>query len=167
MGSTIKPLVAILDRQGRAAWISRGDSGVPRKELLGTTIWDWTIASDCEKAKRFFLDCLHTRKPQRFDVTVNASGQLVGQRVSLDATGGIHRPVVVTSEAMPPGISSLTPRQLEVVKLVGQCFSRKQIARMLGISIFTVDAHIRAAEKALRLDSMAELAVFSAVHLHD
>jgi DNA-binding CsgD family transcriptional regulator len=164
---SIKPLIAVLDREGRAAWISRGDSGVPRNELLGTTIWDWTVPEDCDLSRRHFADCLFSGRPQEFFVTVNANGTLVGQRVRLDPIGGPLRPVVVTSKAIPPGVPFLTGRQAEVARLVGECFNRKQIARMLGISVVTVDAHCHAAAKILGLRSAADLAVFSAIHLHD
>ena len=46
--------------------------------------------------------------------------------------------------AMAPDESPLTPRETEILTLIGQGFSNKAVARRLGISVHTVKFHIEA-----------------------
>lgn len=52
---------------------------------------------------------------------------------------------------------SLTPREREIVQLVGEGKSNKEAASLLGISIKTVETHRAASMRKLRLDSFADL----------
>jgi len=51
----------------------------------------------------------------------------------------------------------LTPREREIVQLVGEGKSNKEAARILGISIKTVETHRATTMRKLRLDSFADL----------
>lgn len=51
----------------------------------------------------------------------------------------------------------LTPREREIVQLVGEGKSNKEAASLLGISIKTVETHRAASMRKLRLDSFADL----------
>lgn len=51
----------------------------------------------------------------------------------------------------------LTPREREIVQLLGEGGSNKEAAALLGISIKTVESHRAAAMHKLRLDSFADL----------
>lgn len=162
--NSIEPFVVLLDRSGRATWASRGDSGVSRDDLIGTTMWDWTVPADCREAQRAFAECLLYERPQDFFVTVCAHGQLVRQHVWLHYTGGPARPVIVKSAAVPPGLDSLTSRQAEILRLLGAGKSRKQIAREISLKLVTVDAHCSAICERLGLTCATELAVFAILH---
>lgn len=61
------------------------------------------------------------------------------------------------SPRQPPrlGIAALSARQLEVLRLAAQDRSRKEIAHALGVSVFTVDAHLAAGCRALGVRSVA------------
>jgi DNA-binding CsgD family transcriptional regulator len=159
-----EPFVVLLDRSGRASWASRGESGVQRDELLGTTIWDWTIPEDCDLSRRCFADCLFSGRRQDFLVRVNAKGNIVRQHVWLDRTVAPVLPVVVKSAAIHPGLELLTPRQTEILRLIGRGQNRKQIARQLGLCVVTVDAHCANISERLSICSAAELAVFATLH---
>tara|TARA_Y100000815_G_scaffold243648_1_gene241325 strand:+ start:5857 stop:6375 length:519 start_codon:yes stop_codon:yes gene_type:complete len=54
--------------------------------------------------------------------------------------------------------ADLTDRQKEILILVYQRFSSKEIARKLGISAKTVDAHLQSARKILRCSSRIQAA---------
>lgn len=54
--------------------------------------------------------------------------------------------------------ASLSPRQLEILRLVSQHLSSKEISRELGISPATVDSHIASAIERLGLGSRREAA---------
>jgi DNA-binding NarL/FixJ family response regulator len=51
----------------------------------------------------------------------------------------------------------LTPREREVVQLIGEGKSNKEVGTLLGISIKTVESHRSATMRKLRLDSFADL----------
>ena len=52
---------------------------------------------------------------------------------------------------------SLTPREREIVQLLGEGKSNKEVGALLGISIKTVETHRAATMRKLRLDSFADL----------
>ncbi len=58
--------------------------------------------------------------------------------------------------AMAPEDSPLTPREAEILTLIGQGFSNKAVARRLGISVHTVKFHIEAMFGKLDATSRAE-----------
>lgn len=53
----------------------------------------------------------------------------------------------------------LTGRELEVLKLIGQGYTSKEIGGLLGISDKTVDAHRENIKKKLRLNTIAGLSL--------
>jgi DNA-binding CsgD family transcriptional regulator len=55
-------------------------------------------------------------------------------------------------------VSSLTERQKEILRLVGEGYTSKEIARHLGLSFRTVDTHILRMAKQLNAPSRAEAA---------
>jgi len=62
-----------------------------------------------------------------------------------------------TSGAGKDKAEGLTPREREIVQLVGEGKSNKEAASLLGISIKTVETHRAASMRKLRLDSFADL----------
>ncbi len=62
------------------------------------------------------------------------------------------------SEGGPEPIGSLTERQKEILRLVGEGYTSKEIARHLGLSFRTVDTHILRMAKLLNASSRAEAA---------
>lgn len=51
-------------------------------------------------------------------------------------------------------MSELTPRQVEVLWLLARGLPRKQIAQLLGLSPFTVQAHCRAIYRRLGVQNV-------------
>jgi DNA-binding NarL/FixJ family response regulator len=51
----------------------------------------------------------------------------------------------------------LTPREREIVQLIGEGKSNKEVSALLGISIKTVETHRSTTMRKLRLDSFADL----------
>lgn len=58
----------------------------------------------------------------------------------------------------------LTPRESEILGKLGQGASSKQIARELGLSVRTVEAHRQSIKRKLDLDGQAELIRYAVEH---
>jgi DNA-binding NarL/FixJ family response regulator len=56
---------------------------------------------------------------------------------------------------------TLTPREEEVLELVGEGLANKQIARRLGISEKTVKAHLTSVFQRIGVDSRTEAALWA------
>lgn len=65
-------------------------------------------------------------------------------------TGGTHR-------APTYGVESLTDRELEVLRLIGQGRSTRQIAEQLHLSIKTIETHRENIKQKLRLENASQL----------
>jgi DNA-binding CsgD family transcriptional regulator len=59
---------------------------------------------------------------------------------------------------------ALTPREREVVKLVAEGKSSREIANLLYISVFTVRRHRESIMKKLNLKNMADLVRYALDH---
>jgi two-component system nitrate/nitrite response regulator NarL len=58
-------------------------------------------------------------------------------------------------------LASLSPRELETVKLIATGSSNKEIARELGIAETTVKIHVQHVLRKLNLSSRVQVAVFA------
>ena len=63
-------------------------------------------------------------------------------------------------EAIPANVTQLTAREREVVELISDGFSNKDIAEKLFISTFTVKSHVHNILEKLTLNSRLEIAAF-------
>jgi len=69
------------------------------------------------------------------------------------------------ADAKPDGPKlHITPREDEVLKLIGRGFSNAEIAELLEVSLYTVTSHIKHLYKKLAVSSRSE-AIFEAVQL--
>lgn len=64
--------------------------------------------------------------------------------------------------AAAPGEEPLTRREADIVRLVGQGLSNKDIARQLGLAVTTVRSHLNRVYEKLGTASRVELALFAA-----
>ena len=64
-------------------------------------------------------------------------------------------------EEKSPGLSKLTARELEVLQMVAEGNSSKEIAYHLDLSVKTVDAHRRQIMQRLEIDNIADLIKFA------
>jgi two-component system nitrate/nitrite response regulator NarL len=77
--------------------------------------------------------------------------------------GGVYVPGDTTAAAVAAG-AQLSLRQLEVLRLLGEGYTNKQIARALDITERTAKAHVAAIFEALRVDNRTQ-AVLAAQRL--
>ncbi len=87
-----------------------------------------------------------TLSPLQLDAALRAVA--AGLRVSLPAVPGFAE----AEPARPP----LTPRELEILRCLGEGMSNKAVARRLGISAHTVKFHLEAVFAKLPASSRAE-----------
>ena len=82
----------------------------------------------------------------------------VSPSVARAAVAGVaHRP-----ERPPRADGELTPRELDILRLLAEGLGNKQIARRLGVAVTTVRTHLNSLYEKLRLESRVELALFVA-----
>jgi len=87
-------------------------------------------------------------EPAQLDAALRA----VAAGLVVRAPGSALVPGFGAAEDTPP----LTPREVEVLALVGQGFTNKAVARRLGISVHTVKFHLEALFSKLDATSRAE-----------
>jgi DNA-binding NarL/FixJ family response regulator len=79
----------------------------------------------------------------------------------------LHRMAQRVSESDRPkdgGIACLTPRELEIVRLIAEHLSNKQIARRLSVSLFTVKNHVHNIVEKLQVSGRYEAVDFARKH---
>jgi two-component system response regulator NreC len=81
---------------------------------------------------------------------------------------GITRVAIEAESGHPPtrpicGPAELEPRERQIVQLLGEGYTFREIARRMHISTRTAEAHRRSIMKKLGLDSVAELTEYAAV----
>jgi DNA-binding CsgD family transcriptional regulator len=146
--------------------------GATGKPLLMRTIWrghqqlTWIYPIDAETAEDVPEEWGPSEIPQRF-LTITRRVADNPEREPLTD----ERPEVVESEVVDLGpLERLTPRELEVLALIGQGLSVKEIARMLHRSVKTVDNHRQSIGKKLKLSdriALAEIARRAGLKLED
>ena len=75
----------------------------------------------------------------------------------LDAFADDGPPQPQPIEGADPELDQLTPREREVLRHIARGYMYKEIARTLGISVKTVEAHVSAVLRKLQLSSRHEL----------
>jgi RNA polymerase sigma factor (sigma-70 family) len=88
------------------------------------------------------------------------------QELDYDSTAQVMQEAIewylrVRRVAMAESLASLTPRLREVLRLIGEGLSTKQIAIELGISVKTVEMHRTRLMKALNVRGIAGLVRFA------
>ncbi|RZL38782.1 MAG: response regulator transcription factor [Rubrivivax sp.] len=104
--------------------------------------------------------------PERSDLStleralrlVMAGGTYVPQLAASEEDGAVAAVVTVPDWTTLP----LTPRQKDVLRLLGQGLPNKLIARELGVSVETVKDHVAAVLKALGVSSRTQAVVVAA-----
>jgi DNA-binding NarL/FixJ family response regulator len=92
--------------------------------------------------------------------TVAAGGVYLSDRL----TQRVMRRVAAGGDQVTVGQSALTPRELEVIELLGEARTTREIAARLGTAVKTVDSHKRNICEKLGLESAAELLRYAVVN---
>jgi DNA-binding NarL/FixJ family response regulator len=75
----------------------------------------------------------------------------------LDAFATRESPVDTSLPSLDPELDQLTPREIEVLRLIARGYSYKEIGSQLDISIKTVESHVSAVLRKLQLSNRHQL----------
>ncbi|WP_201839192.1 response regulator [Microvirga zambiensis] len=113
------------------------------REVLGAGARGYLLKSDAVRQLIPAVESLSQKKPY------------FAGRVSEVVLDGFLKGGLVTPES--PTAERLTSREREVVQLLAEGKSNKQIARLLDLSVKTVETHRTAAMRKLKLNSLPDL----------
>ena len=113
------------------------------REVLGAGARGYLLKSDAVRQLSPAVESLSQKNPY------------FAGRVSAVVLGGFLKGGQVTLEG--PTAERLTSREREVVQLLAEGKSNKQIARLLDLSVKTVETHRTAAMRKLELNSLPDL----------
>ena len=78
----------------------------------------------------------------------------------------VMRRVAAGREQGPAAHEALTPREQEVIQMLGEALTTREIAARLGTAVKTVDSHKRNICEKLGLESAAELLRYAVINTH-
>jgi Response regulator containing a CheY-like receiver domain and an HTH DNA-binding domain len=131
----------------------------PDTEVLMLTLQDseqQVLAALAAGAKGFIL------KTDASRLLVDAIDALLRREPFLSGkiAGQVLNGYLSPTESRPP-LTRLTSREREIVQLLAEAKTNKDVARILGVSVKTVDAHRSNIMRKLNLHSVAELVRFA------
>lgn len=139
--------VLVLSARSKPAWVraafAAGACGYLTKAAAAEEV---ELAVDALLQGHYYLSPLVTR-----DVVA-----------SLLRDGGGPPAAAARESGRQGGAEPLTPRQLDVVQMVGNGLCNKEIARQLGVAVATVRTHLTRAHEKLGTESRIELALLAA-----
>jgi DNA-binding CsgD family transcriptional regulator len=157
-------IVILFDASSRIVWISRVHDrfGQSPGSVAGLSILE--RVDNAAEVEAAFSDCLMHRNVTKCEVVITQGDPKVTQRfmthfVPLDTSTPVA--VVGMSAEIPDELELLTPRELEVLRLVADDRSTNDIAKSLHITVSTVETHIRNMKSKLRCQGIAGLVRFA------
>jgi PAS domain S-box-containing protein len=156
----------VIDREGAVRWVNQAARRL-LGDVVGRDFTDSVAPTHRPNARKQFARKLHGTPVTDFEAELlDSEGRLVRAHVSSVPLQDGHRVVAVFGLLQPQGIrtptegvASLTPRQLEVLGLLGAGASTHQIQSALHISRETVRNHVRMVLRALGAHSRLEAVV--------
>jgi len=112
-----------------------------------------TLASEIQAALRLLAEKIHALT----HLSGPGGGATGGDPVLFDVAIGDVRLLALRQE-QPSAISLLSPRELEIARMVAQGYANKTIASVLEISSWTVASHLRRIFIKLQVSSRAAMA---------
>lgn len=122
-------------------------------------------------ADRRYVQAMFEAGAWAYLVKSSASDELIRAIRALDRGEKYVSPVVAdavvdvlllgTRGAQPDPLQALSPREREVLQLVAEGFTSKEIACRLGVAVSTVESHRKQIMAKLELRSVAELTKFA------
>ena len=151
--------ITICDWHGIVKWI--GGTGSVLKE--GDTVWDHLGDDSQEQAKVTFARVVSLREKAVIELE-NARGNYF--RAWIWPLDSPEMAVCILSVALPKSLQELTPREREILNLMSQSKSIKEIAANFDVSFSTVHTHLRRVRKKLNLTSSDSLYAYAIRYCH-
>jgi PAS domain S-box-containing protein len=157
----------VIDRDGRISWVNR--AGVELfGDLRGTQFLERVAPEHRQVARtNFTKKVVGKTSSQVFDtVAIDREGGRIPMRVTsaplrrddqIVGIFGVAVPLAPTSRVERSPLDDLTPRQLEVLRLLAEGLETPQIAHRLGVAEETARNHIRALLRATGAHSRLEV----------
>lgn len=163
----------VIDRGGRFRWLNEAYLEL-FGDRRGRPFLDYVAPEDQQLARTNFEQRLAGRATTIFDLIVL---DRAGERVTLRITSaplrdddtvvgvfGIGIPLAQAISRTQSVLDDLTPRQLEVLRLLGEGLDTPEIARRLGVADETARNHIRALLRATGAHSRLEVVLLGLRH---
>ena len=162
--SRVRVPAYVIDSHGIIRWLNAAAEAIVG-DVRGQQLTSVVAPEETRRAREIFTRNLHG-PPQGSDnraVVLSADGERIEVELSgVPLTSGGHVVGVfgqvkhIEDTAPPPPPPGLTPRQVEVLRLLQRGHSTKQIAGELHLSVETVRNHVRRVLKALGVHSRLE-----------
>lgn len=153
--------IAHLDAHARFLWWfwTKLPAQVQPPDVIGKTLWD--VADNAEELIPRFSLCKVDNAPQQAVLVGEPSYRVLFLPCDLTLTSSVS--VVGVFSLIPPELARLTPREREVLALLPDDLSTKEIAKRLGIAYTTAETHVRHLKLKLSCRGIAGLVKF-AIH---
>ncbi len=151
--------VLICDWHGRIVW----RSGKQPRLKQGDFAWEHLEGDDRRRAQDAIARVVTLREEVMLDVC-NKYGE--HYRVWLWPLHSPEVAVCVLSVEIPSEISRLTDREREILGLLAQGLTTREMSQRLDVSLSTIHTHLRRCRKKLSLPSVESLAGFAARYCH-
>jgi PAS domain S-box-containing protein len=149
----------LIDRDGTIRWLNQAASEV-LGNVVGRKFTRFVAPEDVHAAREVFARKLLGRAdsteftlrvvdPEGRRIAIEISSVPVHGNGGIVGVFGFARPLDAIEPAGPDGAPALTPRQHEILRLLGQGMTTTQIAVRLGLAEETVRNHVRAVLRAL------------------
>jgi PAS domain S-box-containing protein len=163
----------VIDREGRFRWVNKAYIDL-FGDRRGRPFADYVAPEHKQLALTNFARKLVGKTTTIFDLVVlDGSGQRVTLRITSaplreddEVVGifGIGFPLPQAASARSSVLDELTPRQLEVLRLLAEGLETPEIARRLGVADETARNHIRALLRATGAHSRLEVVLLGIRH---
>jgi DNA-binding NarL/FixJ family response regulator len=161
-------IVARGERALGRALAAKGDRTVARRHLEAALAIFARLEMPFEAGRAHALLAEAIRESERETATAAARAALsvfeeLGASRDADAAAALLRSLgVKAARAGPRGIGVLTKRELEVLRLLGEGLSNREMAERLFLTRKTVEHHVARVLRKLELRSRAEAAAYAA-----
>lgn len=164
---SLRPDVAILDvklpgMDGLAVVRALRDDGVTTRFILLTAVLDDVQALEAMQLQipGIVLKEMHVDRLVECIRQVHAGGESHAP----EAVRGALRRVMSDDQATPSSLAALTPRELEIVRMVAVGMRNKEVASSLGIAEGTVKIHLHRIYEKLGVEGRIELIFWAQAH---